>query len=214
MAPGAIEELLLPMGQGIRSGAYGPTVLIVETSDDASGDYVQSLAERNGLSMFVLRSLKEPLTSARPVGAVTLAEAQTLDMMGRVGGEITSSGFARLAGIEISAAVNRLSGLSRKGYIYRLARSRREGDIYVDPRVAAHEASSSVAGGLVIESEGFITGEGQLSQLASAFNERLTAMSSSRGSDLLRTAFEAAPKELGRVAPGVWRRRVARDGGK
>ncbi len=213
MAPGAIQDLILPVGQAIRSGAYGPAVLIVATSDDATGDFVQSLAERNSLSLFILSSAEDALTSARPVGAATPAEAETIQLVCQAGGEITSSGFAHLAGIEISAAVNRLSGLAKKGYVYRFARSRREGDIYLDPRVAVQEASFEAeavpAGQTGYEDLG--PGDGRLAQLTSAFEERLLAMSSSEGTERLREAFETAPTQLGRAAPGEWRRRVTRD---
>lgn len=141
-SPGTLKEMILPLGQAIRSGAYGPTVLIIVTSDDGTVDFLEALALRYDLSLFISPSPDAPLTEARPIGALTTTEMETFALVRRAGGEVTSSRVADLAGIEPNAAVNRLSGLVRKGYVHRVSRPRREGDTFVD-LMSAYESRSS-----------------------------------------------------------------------
>src|SRR5260370_9561566 len=49
MAPGAIQDLILPVGQAIRSVAYAPTVLIVAPSSDPTRICAHAFAKRNSL---------------------------------------------------------------------------------------------------------------------------------------------------------------------
>lgn len=139
-SPGALVEMILPLAQSIRSGTYGPTALLVVTSDNATIEFLESLAQRYDLPLFVSSSPNEPLTQARPVGALTPTEEQTLALVRSSGGEVTSSRIANLAGIEPNAAVNRVTGLARKGYVHRVTRPRSEGDSFVDLLSAAEES--------------------------------------------------------------------------
>jgi hypothetical protein len=136
-APSALKDLVLPVAQGIRSGAYGPAALVIVTSDDGTAEFLEALAERHDLAFFILSSHGEPLSRARPVGSLTSTDVQTLNLLRRAGGEVTSSRVASMAGIEVNAAVNRLRGLAQKGFVYRVSRPRREGDAFVDLLVAA-----------------------------------------------------------------------------
>jgi hypothetical protein len=138
-SPGVLMEMILPLGQAIRSGAHGHTALLVITSDDGTVEFLEALAKRYDLSLFISPSSKEPWSEARPVGALTATEMETLGLVRRAGGEITSSGLADLAAIEPNAAINRLSGLNRKGYVHRVSRSGREGDAFVDLLSAAEQ---------------------------------------------------------------------------
>lgn len=139
---GALMELILPVAQAIRSGAYGQAALVVETSDEATVEFLEAVAQRHELSFYVRPSVAAPLRHARPVGPLTKTDAQTLDLLVSVGGRITSAALAKAAGIEPNAAANRLGGLSRKHFIYRCAQGGREGDMFVDPRILADEAAN------------------------------------------------------------------------
>lgn len=139
---GALMELILPIAQAIRSGAYGPAVLVVETSDEATVEFLEGLAERHALSFYVRSSAVAPLRDARPAGALTKTDAATLDLLRLVGGQLTSAALAKVAGIEANAAANRLGALSRKHFIYRFPQGGREGDVFVDPRAMAERAAN------------------------------------------------------------------------
>jgi hypothetical protein len=135
-SPGALEELVLPLAQGIRNGTYGPLVLVVVSSDQAAVDFLESLANRHDVTFYIKPSTDTPLTQAQPVGALTASDTETLKLIQDFG-PTTSSNFAEAGGLEVNAAVNRLSKLARKGFVYRVARPRREGDVFLDPRAGA-----------------------------------------------------------------------------
>ncbi|MGH9511438.1 MAG: hypothetical protein ACRD2U_04810 [Terriglobales bacterium] len=153
-APGALKEMLVPLGQAVRNGTYGSAALVVVSSDEGIVEFLEALAENHELPIFLSASPNAPLSQARPIGSLTTAEMQTYGLIRSAGGEVTSSGVADLAGIEVNAAVNRLSALARKGYVHRVSRPRREGDTFVDllsaaePRGAAttdfHQETSAV----------------------------------------------------------------------
>jgi hypothetical protein len=142
-SPGALMEMIVPLGQAVRSGAYGSAVLVVVSSDDGTIAFLEALAQKHELSIFLSPSPAAPLSEARPIGPLTTAELETYGLIRRVGGEVTSSRVADLAGIEVNAAVNRLSALARKGYVHRVTRSRREGDAFVDLLSAAEQTGAA-----------------------------------------------------------------------
>ncbi len=142
-SPGALMEMILPLAKSVRSGAHGPTALLVVTSDDGIVEFLEGLANRHDLSLFVSSSPNEPLSEARPIGALTATEAETLALVRSSGGAVTSSRMANLAGIEPNAAVNRVTGLVRKGYLHRVSRPRSEGDTFVELLSAAEKSRGS-----------------------------------------------------------------------
>lgn len=144
-APGALKEMIVPLGEAVRSGMYGSTAIVVVSSDDGTVEFIEALAQKHELPIFLSASPDAPLTQARPVGALTTAEVQTYGLIRSAGGEATSARIADLAGIEVNAAVNRLSALAKKGYVHRVTRSRREGDAFVDLLSAVEEQTSTVA---------------------------------------------------------------------
>lgn len=135
-AVGALKDLIVPLAQDIGAGKHGDVVLIIATSDDATVDFLEGIATQYGLSFFILASPTAPLSEARPVGRITSAEAEALDILRSAGGSATSGTVADAAGIELNAAVNRLRGVTQKGYAVRVARPRSEGDVFYDLRVA------------------------------------------------------------------------------
>lgn len=154
LSVGALVDMILPLAQSIRSGIYGPTVLLVVTSDSATIEFLESLAQRHDLPLFVSSSPSTPLRQARPIGALTPTEEQTFALVRRSHGEVTSSRIANLAGIEPNAAVNRVAALARKGYIHRETRSRSEGDTFVDLLSAAEESWQSLPGSQPVPARG------------------------------------------------------------
>lgn len=149
-SPAVLQELLLPLAREIRNGSYGPVTLVVVTSDAATVSYLGWLAREHDLTFFIAPTADAPLDEARPVGALTRTDVQTLEMLKSAGGRMTSSGFAGLSGIEVNAAVNRLTKLASKGYVYRVSRARPEGDVFLDPRVSGESARSARPDALVV----------------------------------------------------------------
>lgn len=144
-SPSALIEMIVPLGQAMRGGTYGSAALVVVTSDEGTIEFIEALAERHELPIFLSQSPETPLAEARPVGALTPAEVQTYSLIRKAGGQVTSSRVADLAGIEVNAAVNRLSTLAKKGYLHRITRPRREGDAFVDLLSAAQQNAGAVA---------------------------------------------------------------------
>src|SRR5579862_845641 len=142
-SPGALMEMVVPLGQAIRRGAYGSAALVVISSDVGTIEFLEALAQKHELPMFLSASPGAPLSDARPIGALTTSEMETYGLIRGAGGEVTSSRVADLAGIEVNAAVNRLSALAKKGYVHRVARSRREGDVFVDLLSASEQTGAA-----------------------------------------------------------------------
>jgi len=133
----ALNEMLLPIGRAIRSGAYGPLALGVISTDDAVLSFVSYLAKEHGVPMFVSTSTVAPEQSARPVGELTPGDVETLERVRALGGRVTSAQLAAATGLEAAAAGNRLSNVEKKGFLFRLQRPRNQGDLFVDPRNVA-----------------------------------------------------------------------------
>lgn len=145
---GALEEMILPLGQGIKSGAYGQLVIGIVSSDEPVISYVESLAEKHNLPLFVAPRVDNPLEGSSPIGKLTAGEISTLDTVKGLGGRVTSSELAKTLELELAAAGNRLAKLEKKGYLLRIARSPREGDLYFDPREALNMVRTAGKGEL------------------------------------------------------------------
>src|SRR5260370_9268815 len=142
-SPGALMEMIVPLGQAVRGGAYGSAALVVVSSDSATIEFLEALAQKHELPIFLSASTAAPLREARPIGALTTAEMQTYGLIRTAGGEVTSSLMPDLAGIEVNATGNRLSALTRQGYVHRVPRSRREGDAFVDLLSTAEQTGAA-----------------------------------------------------------------------
>jgi hypothetical protein len=134
LSPSALTELIVPLGQGIRGGAYGDAKLVVATTDPAVQEFVALLASRYQIPMFVTNSPEETL-QAHPVGDLTEADIETLEELRASGSVATVSSLAEAVGLQPTAANNRLVNVVRKGFVLRVKRGRDEGDLFVDPRV-------------------------------------------------------------------------------
>jgi hypothetical protein len=132
----ALHDLIVPLGQGIRDGLYGPSALFVATSSEALTETLESLAIRHEFPLFLLQSVEMPLTEATPVGPLTGADRAVLDYLTSTGGVATSAQMAKAEGIELPAAGNRLASTHRKSFVARIERPRRQGHQFVDLRIA------------------------------------------------------------------------------
>lgn len=130
---GALEEMILPIAQGIRAGVYGSLALGVITSDAYVIDVITALAEKHQVPLFISDSVEHAFDNPKPVGDLTLADEDTFQWLCNLGGTATSAEIARVKGIEPAAATNRLTNVVKKGYVFRVSRSRREGDLFVAP---------------------------------------------------------------------------------
>ena len=159
---GAVEEMILQVGQGIKSGAYGQLTLGIVSSDEPIVHYAVSLAREHNFPLFVAPQLDNPLESSEPVGKLTSGEISTLETVQELGGRVKSSELAKALDIELAAAGNRLAKLEKKGYLLRIPQSPREGDIYVDPRQALRvfrslEGNHELSGYIPVEIKDAVT---------------------------------------------------------
>ena len=191
-SPGALKEMIVPLGQAVRDGMHGSAAIVVVTSDDGTAEFLEALAEKHQFPIFLSTSPDAPLSKARPVGALTAADIQTYGLIRGAGGEVTSSLVAELAGIEVNAAVNRLSGLAKKGYVHRVSRPRREGVAFVDIVTAAAQSCVAAAG------PGQVPGKAEGFTIPEAIREGVERLASIQGADpgdvLLRAWREFAER--------------------
>ncbi len=133
LTPGVLQDLVVPLGQQMRAGAYGQMNVVFSSADPVTQNFVGMIAAANDLALYVTFS-PENLLGARPVGNLTPTEYQTLVVLAAMGGTTTAAGLAQHLEIDQTTAGNRLVGLSRKGFIQRLPRPRPGGDLFIDPR--------------------------------------------------------------------------------
>ncbi len=93
------------------------------------------MAAEHELAIFIAESTStEDVDDARPAGALTPVDLETLEELKGVGWLSTVADLAASVGVEASTATNRLVNLERKGYVYRFRRGRSIGDLFSDPR--------------------------------------------------------------------------------
>ena len=130
-----LVELIVPLAQAAKAGAYGPLALVVCSQDDAVRTVLRALAQTHDLSIFLARSPRE-LGEAEPAGSLTPTERETLEVVHRLGGRTTIANFAQATGLESNAATNRLVNVHNKGFVQRVERPSRRGQLFLDPRAA------------------------------------------------------------------------------
>lgn len=141
--PGILQELFLPVGQGIRAGTYQNFAIGLISSDPSSIGFASHLAKENQIPLFLAGSVSDFSEHLRPIGDVTQSEIETFELVQRMGGNVTGAALAAATDLEPAAANNRLSNLAKKGYLFRISRSRREGDVYVTPHIEAAATSET-----------------------------------------------------------------------
>ena len=140
---GAVSEMVLPVVQGIASGAFGPNFSFgVITSDEPLVQWIMAVAGANRAPVFLAASTTQALRAIRPAGTLTATEGSTLDSVIASGGATTAAQLAIQEHLEAAAANNRLAALERKRFLIRYARNRRDGDLFVDPGTRAQSVES------------------------------------------------------------------------
>jgi hypothetical protein len=134
----ALHELVVPVGQLIRSGRYGNVSVIFASPDPAMRDSIKALAESYQLPLYVAASV-DRISEAEPVGPLTVGEQETLSLMRRLGGLVTVSQVATATGLDAPAAANRVNAVVGKGFAHRVDRPKSAGHLYVAPWVAKPE---------------------------------------------------------------------------
>lgn len=132
----ALHDFLVPLGEGIRDGAYGPSALFIVSSSPALREMLTGLAERHRFPLFLLESVESALVDAVPVGPLTPADRAVLGYLTSSGGVATSAQLANAEGLELAAAGNRLASTHDKSYVAKIERPRKQGNQFIDLRVA------------------------------------------------------------------------------
>jgi hypothetical protein len=135
LSPGALRELLVPLGKASRAGTYGALAVVICTSDSGTVEVARALAVAEHLALYAAPSPRR-LAEAQPLAPLTPTERETLEVLRRLGGNVTVATFARETGLAPSAATNRLVNVAEKGLVHRTERSRRQGVLFEDPRAA------------------------------------------------------------------------------
>lgn len=156
---GVLQEMILPICQGIRAGVYGNLALGVITSDESVANFISYLAKEHQVPLFVSNSVQEFSRRARPVGDLTQAEVETFEVVCELGGIVTGAALAAATGLEPAAAGNRLANVQKKGYVFRISRSRREGDLFMAPCIEPRPAAAPEAPAEPFDGEFYIPAE-------------------------------------------------------
>ncbi len=149
---GVISAMVLPVVQGIASGAYGRNFAFgILTSDEPVTQWITAVSAASHAPIFLSASTVQTPRAIRPVGTLTATEASTLDTVIALGGAATAAQLAAQQQLEAAAANNRLTALERKGFLIRYARNRRDGDLFVDPGTRAQSVESASQPGQVAQ---------------------------------------------------------------
>lgn len=131
--PSVLRDVVVTVGEDVKAGRYGEFNFIISSEDEATRSVIRDVATAQDVAMFVSSS-SVVLEDAEPVGALTVKDHETLDLVLTAGGTVTVMEFARRVGIEQTTAGNRLVSLHKKGYLQRLERPHPTGDLFMDPR--------------------------------------------------------------------------------
>lgn len=131
----ALVEYVVPLAQSTRAGRLGPLALVICTEEPHTREVLRALAQLHDLALFVAPA-PDRLSEAEPFGPLTETERGTLEVMQRLGGNVSVADFADATGLAPTAATNRLMSLSQKGFVQKVDRGRPAGSVFLDPRSA------------------------------------------------------------------------------
>ncbi len=140
--PAGTYQLVVEIGQQIKSGAWKHLVVVLASSDSSLKAVAQALAETHELPIFWTSSVND-VSQAEPLGRLTPADKETLAALRRYGGRATVGLLAEAIGADHTATGNRVSSLDRRHLIFRVDRPRPSGHLYMDPRIADSGAVST-----------------------------------------------------------------------
>lgn len=132
---GALYELVVPLGQAVKAGHYGPLSIVISTPDDATAEAVKALADRFELPIY-LSGTAGDLDDAHPASSVTPSQEAILQALRRRGGRATAAEIATEVGSAHSAVSNVLTDLAEDGLVLRIEGAGRRGHLYLDPAAA------------------------------------------------------------------------------
>jgi hypothetical protein len=137
----ALHELVVPVGQLLRSGRHGSVSVVFASPDAGTRDSIRALAESYQLPLYVAPSV-DRISEAEPVGPLTAGEHETIALMRRLGGRVTVAQVASAAGLDSPAAANRLNSVVGKSFAHRVNRPKSAGHLYVAPWIAKPEEAA------------------------------------------------------------------------
>ena len=141
--PAVLRNAVVSVAEDIKAGRYGSCSLFVCSQDEDTRSVIGDIAASQDVAVF-LCSTYENLEYAEPVGALTIKDHETLDLVFEAGGTVNARSFAERVGIEKTAAGNRLVSLQKKGFVQRVERPHPAGDLFVDPRSFVHGPSEAL----------------------------------------------------------------------
>jgi hypothetical protein len=131
--PGVLRDVVVGIGEDVRSGRYGSFTFFITCEDEATRSVIRDIAQASDVPVFVSSSPSH-LDAAEPGGQLTARDRETLVLVYRAGGTVTAGELGKQLGIEQTTAGNRLTALHRKGYLQRVERPHPAGDLFIDPR--------------------------------------------------------------------------------
>lgn len=132
---GALYELIVPLGQDVKAGRYGPLSIIISTRDEATAEAVRALAARFELPIYLSGSTAD-LEAATPATTVTTTQQAVLRALRDRGGRATVAEVAAELGSAHGAVSNVLTDLADDGLLLRVEGAGRRGHLYLDPAAA------------------------------------------------------------------------------
>lgn len=127
-----LVQMLTAAANAVRSAVDGDVVMVISTQQPSVAQVARMISNYMDIPLYIADSPSPPsVAKATPAGKLTVAERETLRLLGDMGGRATASNFASRSSLEVTAAGNRLGNLAKRGYINRVPRSRREGDLFV-----------------------------------------------------------------------------------
>lgn len=139
--PAGAYQLVVEVGQKIKSGAWAGIAVVLASSDSSLKAVCQALAETHELPLFWTQSVAD-IAQAEPLSKLNPAEKETLEALRRCGGMATVGLLAQAIGADHTATGNRVSNLDKRHLIFRIDRPRPSGHVYMDPRIADSGAIS------------------------------------------------------------------------
>ena len=135
--PAVLRNAIVSVAEDIKAGRYGSCSLFICSQDEDTLSVIGDIAGSQDVAVF-LCSTYDDLAYAEPVGALTIRDQETLDLVFEAGGTVNAGQLAERVGIEKTAAGNRLVSLQKKGFVQRVERPHPAGDLFVDPRSLVH----------------------------------------------------------------------------
>ena len=141
--PAVLRNVVVGVAEDIKAGRYGSCSLVICSQDEDTRSVIGDIAGSQDVAVFLCSTYAD-LEYAEPVGALTIKDHETLNLVFQAGGTVDAGHFAERVGIEKTAAGNRLVSLQKKGFVQRVEQPHPAGDLFVDPRSLVHGLAEAV----------------------------------------------------------------------